>query len=166
MSKMMNPNTTIWWIPFAGVADIDNITTAEINAGINLSAAIATGFTLAAADSDTDDSKSIVDEANVQTRTFGNYEGTLPFFRSDKVNVTAVYDTAYNTFKAGRIEGYLVSRYGKKATQPAAVGDTVSVFHFINDLGRTLEDDGGAPIKYEVPFRPQGNFRVNQDLAA
>lgn len=164
MSKMMNPNTTIWWVPVAGIADIENITPAELTAGINLSPAIATGFTLAATDSDTDDSKTIVDEANVQTRTFGNYEGTLPFFRSDLTKVTEAFDTAHDLFSAGRVEGYLVSRYGKKYNVAPATGDTVSAFHFISDYGRTNEGDGGAPIQFEVPFLPQGNMSVNQTL--
>jgi hypothetical protein len=166
MTKMMSPNTTIWWVPLAGITDVEAVTAAQINAGVNLSAAVATGFTLGATDSDTDDSKTIVDEANVETRTFGNYEGNLSFFRSDKVNVTAVFDTAYALFKEGRVEGYLVSRHGKKATATAAAGDTISIYHFISDYGKTVEGDGGAPIQYEVPFLPQGNFDVNQELAA
>lgn len=165
MPKMMSPNTTIWWVPKAGIADINAVKTAELTAGVNLSAAIATGYTLAATDSDTDDSKTIVDEANVQTRTFGNYEGTLPFFRSDKTNVTAIFNTAYDLFKPGRVEGYLVSRHGKKAATAAAVGDEISIFHFISDYGKTVEGDGGAPIQYEVPFLPQGNMSVNQKIA-
>jgi len=164
MPKMMSPNTTIWWIPKAGIANIAAPTILEINAGVNLSAAIATGFTLAATDSDTDDSKTIVDEANVQTRTFGNYEGTLPFFRSDKTAVTAIFNTAYDLFKVGRVEGYLVSRHGKKATAAAAAGDEISVYHFISDYGKTVEGDGGAPIQFEVPFLPQGNMTVNFKL--
>ena len=82
MAKMMSPNTTIWWIPLAGIADYTQPKVAEITAGINISAAIVTGYTLAATDSDTDDSKTIVDEGNVQTPTFGNYEASLSFYRS------------------------------------------------------------------------------------
>ena len=48
MAKMMSPNTTIWWIPLAGIADYTQPKVAEITAGINISAAIVTGYTLAA----------------------------------------------------------------------------------------------------------------------
>lgn len=164
--KMMSPNTTIWWIPLAGLVDPAEPTVAEINLGINLSAAIVTGYTLGATDSETDDSKTIVDEGNVTTYTFDNYEGSLSFFRSDLVAVTPVFNTAYELFKVPRAEGYLVQRLGKKATAPIAVGDEVSVFRFIADSPTDDEGDGGAPIQFTVPFLPQGNMHLNVEVTA
>lgn len=164
MAKMMSPNTTIWWVPLAGIANPASPTVAEINAGTNISCAIVTGYTLGATDSDTDDSKSICDDANVLTPTFDNYEANLSFFRSDLVAVTAVYDTAFNLFKVDRVEGYLVSRHGKVSTALAATGDIVSVFRVISDAPQDVEGDGGAPIQFTVPFLPQGVVTINKTL--
>ena len=82
MAKMMNPNTTIWWVPEGGFEDPANPTAAEINAGENISCAIVTGFTLNPTDSDTDDTRSICDEGNVANPTWDNYEANLTFFRT------------------------------------------------------------------------------------
>lgn len=164
MAKMMSPNTTIWWIPLGGVVNPAAPTVAEINAGTNISCAIVTGFTLGATDSDTDDSKSICDDANVVTPTFDNYEANLSFFRSDLVAVTAVYDTAFNLFKVDRVEGYLVVRHGKVSTAVAATGDIVSLYRVISDSPSDVEGDGGAPIQFTVPFLPQGVMTLNKTL--
>ena len=164
MAKMMSPNTTIWWIPLNGVANYLTPTVAEINAGVNLSAAIVTGFTLAATDSDTDDSKTIVDEGNVATPTFGNYEANLSFFRDATGDAATVFTTAVALFTAGRVEGWLVSRHGKKANTIAATTDIVSIFRVMSDFYHDVEGDGGAPIQVEVPFRPQGQMKLNITL--
>lgn len=164
MAKMMSPNTTIWWVPLAGIANPMAPTTAEINAGTNISCAIVTGYTLNATASDTDDSKSICDDSNVQTPTFDNYEANLTFFRSDLVATTAVYQTAFNLFKTARVEGYLVSRQGKKSDQVAAVNDLVSVYRVISDSPTDVEGDGGSAIQFGVPFLPQGVMNLNYKL--
>lgn len=164
MPKMMSPNTTIWWVPLAGIANPAAPTIAEINAGTNLSAAVVTGFTIGATDQDTDDSKSIIDDANVQTPTFDNYEANVTFFRSDLVAVTAAYNTAFNLFKVDRVEGYLVVRHGKVYSAVAATGDVVSLYRVISDAPQDIEGDGGAPVQFTVPFLPQGVMTLNKTL--
>lgn len=163
MAKMMSPNTTIWWVPLAGIVNPMAPTVAEINAGTNISCAIVTGYTLGATASDTDDSKSICDDANVQTPTFDNYEANLTFFRSDLVAATAIYTTAFNLFKVPRVEGYLVSRQGKKSDQVAAAGDYVSVFRVISDSPADVDAEGAA-VQFTVPFLPQGVLNLNFKL--
>lgn len=164
MAKMMSPNTTIWWVPLAGIANYLAPTAAEITAGINISAAIVTGYTLAATDSDTDDSKTIVDEGNVQTPTFGNYEASLSFFRDAEGDASTVFTTANDLFSAGRVEGWLVSRQGFKSTVAAAATQLVSVFRVMSDYHQTVEGDGGSPIQTTVPFKPQGQMALNVPL--
>lgn len=164
MAKMMSPNTTIWWLPANGIANFNAPTVAEITAGINLSAAIVTGYTLAATDSDTDDSKTIVDEGNVQTPTFGNYEASLSFYRDAIGDASSVFTTANDLFTAGRVEGWLVSRHGYKATVAPATGHLVSVFGVISDYHQVVEGDGGAPIQTTVPFKPTGSMKLNVPL--
>lgn len=164
MAKMMSPNTTIWWVPLAGIANYLAPTVAEITAGVNISAAIVTGYTLAATDSDTDDSKTIVDEGNVQTPTFGNYEASLSFFRDGIGDAATVFTTANALFDAGRVEGWLVSRQGFKSTVAPAATQLVSVFRVMSDYHQTVEGDGGSPIQTTVPFKPQGQMALNVPL--
>jgi hypothetical protein len=164
MAKMMSPNTTIWWLPSNGIANFAAPTVAEITAGINLSAAIVTGYTLAATDSDTDDSKTIVDEGNVSTPTFGNYEASLSFFRDAIGDASSVFTTANDLFTAGRVEGWLVSRQGYKATVAPATTQLVSVFGVVSDYHQVVEGDGGSPIQTTVPFKANGKMKLNVPL--
>lgn len=166
MAKMMSPNTTIWWVPLAGITNHLAPTVAQVTAGTNISAAIVTGYTLGATDSDTDDSKTIVDEGNVTTPTFGNYEANISFFRDGIGDTATIFTTAYNLFKSGRVEGWLVSRHGFKNTVAPAAAQLVSVFRVISDFGQDIEGDGGAPIQFTVPFRPQGQMAINVPIAA
>jgi len=161
MAKMMSPNTTIWWIPVAGVVNYLAPKVAEVTAGINISGAIVSGYTLAATDSDKDSSKSIIDEGNVDTPTFGNYQAKLSFFRDGIGDTATVYTTAYNLFVAGQVEGWLVSRQGYKSTAAAASTQIVSLFRVISDFGQDVESGSGAPIEFTVPFLPQGQMAVN-----
>jgi hypothetical protein len=161
---MMSPNTTIWWVPLAGIANFEAPTVAQLTAGSNISAAIVTGFTLGATDSDTDDSKTIVDEGNVSTPTFGNYEASLSFFRDGIGDTATIFTTAVALFTAGRVEGWLVSRHGYKSTVAPAIGHLVSVYGVISDYYQDVEGDGGSPIQVTVPFRPTGKMKLNVAL--
>lgn len=166
MAKMMSPNTTIWWAPVNGIANKDAPKVAEITAAINISAAIVTGYTLGATDSSTDDSKTIVDEGNVQTPTFGNYEASLSFYRDAEGDAPSVFSTAFALFSDARVEGWLISRHGYKATAAPAAGQEVSVFKVISDYHQDVEGDGGAPIQVTIPFKPQGQMALNVPIAA
>lgn len=164
MAKMMSPNSTIWWVPLAGFANYLTPTVAEVNAGINISAGIVTGFTLGATDSDNDNSKTIVDEGNVSTPTFGNYEASLSFFRDATGDAATVFTTATALFTGGRVEGWLVSRHGYKANTTAATTQLVSIFGVISDFYQDVEGDGGSPIQITVPFKPTGKMVLNKAL--
>lgn len=166
MAKLMSPNTTIWWVPLAGIANYLAPKISEITAGVNLSAAIVTGYTLAATDSDTDDSKTIVDEGNVATPTFGNYEANISFFRDGIGDTPTVFTTAVALFTGGRVEGWLISRHGYKSTVAPLTTHLVSVFRVTSDFYQDVEGDGGAPIQVTVPFRPQGQMALNVNVAA
>ena len=167
--KMMAPNQTIWWVPLAGLTTPSAPKATEVNAGVNISAAVVTGYTLRATDSETDDSKSIADEGNVKTPTVGNYEASLRIFRdaigtgdnSAPVPAT-IYTTARNLWVNGRVQGWLVKRLGKKQNTPCAAGDVLSVFKVMNDLIRDIDSDQNAPILTEVEFLPQGEYHLNK----
>lgn len=158
-TKMLPPNVTVWWVPSTpGIADIDNPTAAEINAGTNISCAIVDPYTLGWTDRDTDDSASICDDSNVETPTRKNYEGDLTFFRdADLDDVVSVFNIAATLFKTPLQQGYLVQRIGKNPnTDPmAATGDEVSVFEFLSGDPNIIKDND-APIQMQVRFYAQG----------
>ena len=165
--KMMSPNTRIDWYPINGFADPENPTIEELNAGTNISCAIAQGYTLNFTASDTDDSKTICDEGNVQNRGFANYEASLPFFMDGIGDNPTVFATAYDLFSGNeRVEGYLVSRQGFKSTVPYAQGQNISIYHVMSDLARVVVGEGSAPIQFEVPFLPQGFGIANYEIPA
>lgn len=173
-TKLVSPNTTIWWVDATGTflptaPDASNLV-ADLGAGkaVNLSAAVATGYTLNATASDTDNSKTIVDEGNSQSRGNGNYTASIPFFReADPVtNTDSVFLAAYNLFKTKGANGTLVKRLGFKYTVAPAAGQLVSVYTVLADNPRDEESNAGGPIQFLVPFFPQGYMKVNVALVA
>jgi hypothetical protein len=166
MAKMMSPNTTIWWVP-------DNVnwnpaapSAALLTAARNISCAVVSGYTLNATDSDTDDSTSICDGANVELPTYYNYEANITFFRdADVAATTSDYAKAFGFFKDGRASGWLVRRLGYLSSVAAAATQTVSSYKVISDYPQDVVEDGG-PIEFTVPFLPQGAMDLNRALVA
>ena len=168
MGKMMPPNVRIDWVPLAGLTTPSAPKASEINLGTNVSGAIEAGYRLSATDSDVDNSKTIIDEGNVDTPTIGNYEAMITLFQDEigaGTNASpenpTIFTTAFNLWKAGRVEGWLIKRLGKKSSVAHAAGDVVSVYRVINDIIREKDADKGAPTKVEIEFGPQGSFWQN-----
>jgi hypothetical protein len=166
--KMVNPNTRIDWIPVAGLTTPSAPKATELNLGTRISGALETGYTLKFSDSETDASKTVEDEGNVETPTLKNYEAKLTFFLDEVGTGTqdvpvplTVFTTATDLFKVPYVEGWLVSRYGRKATVPYAATHVVSVFRVKNDYSRVLEGEPGNPTRVEVEFFPQGEAYPN-----
>ena len=167
MQKMLNPNTTIWVIPESGIVDPEKPTVAEITAGENISCAITRGYTLNPTDSDTDDTASICDSGNVQTRLLDNYEGELTFFKdADSTDATSIYNIAFELFEQPDARVWIVRRLGKKNTAPIAVGDKVELFLFSNDRTRSVDGGDSGPIQFTVPLLPQGNYSGYVEVVA
>lgn len=175
MPKMMPPSTSIWWVPASGVTDPDvDLFKPSLYTGsgtaVDLTCAVVTGYTLNPTDSDTDDTRSICDEGNVQTPTVQNFEASMTFFREkmdSEASGDSVYDKAFNLFKTGIqdgsfIDGYLVERIGYRKDVPVAAGHVLSAYHVIADNPRNEIGDGSTPIQFTVPFLPQGWFRINK----
>jgi hypothetical protein len=155
--KLLSPNTTLWAIPLAGVADPAGVgpTVAEINAGTNFSCAVVTGYTLGPTDPDTDDSTSICDNGNVVTQTYDNYEMAITMFRDDTLaDAVSVYNIAYALFKQPA-EFIFVRRIGKQSTLPAVATDIVDWFGFDVDYFKDL-DDRKAPMQFSIKGIPDG----------
>lgn len=167
--KMMAPNETIWWVPITGLTpafnpDAPTVAALSNVASANISCAVVTGYTLNATASDTDDSSSICDNANVQTPTFYNYEASLTLFREGDVLETASPAAkAFTLFRYPDAEGYLVRRVGYPNSTPPAAGHVVSSFYVSSDVPQDVVADGG-PIQMTVPFLPQGKMSLNKAL--
>lgn len=167
MPKMMSPKTTIWWVTDA-TYDPDNPQAALLTDARNVSCAIETGYSLGPTDSDTDDSSTICDTANVSTAVAYNYEGSLTFFREgDPADTTSAFARAFSFFKNGTqnglVEGYLVRRVGYVNTVAAAAGQEVESFKFIPDNPVDVVEDK-APIRFTVPFKQQGKMSLFEAL--
>lgn len=162
-----NGKITVWWVPAAGIADYRSPTPAEINAGKNLSAAIAwDGFELGASDSNDIDDRSLVDAGNAVTRGFEQFAATIPFFRSATPgDLTSDYTIAFELFKVPRVEGYLIWRVLQSPNDPAntaslaKAGEWISIGKFI---GNYMADDteGEDSVKFTVGFLPQGQVKI------
>lgn len=160
-TKMLNPNTTLWVVPAANVVNPLAPTANELNnsPALNISCAVTRGYTLNPTDSDTDDTASICDTGNVETRLFDNYEGELTMFREGNLaDAASVYATAFAYFRDPDKQFYIYRRLGKKSTLAAADGDLVEGFLFTNDRMRSVDGGDSGPIQFTVPLLAQGSY--------
>lgn len=156
-----NGNVTVWVVPAAGIANFKAPTPAEINAGLDITDAIAwesTTFPSATESEDIDD-RSLRDKGNASTRGAAAFEADLNlFYPKVKGDVTSDYGKAYNFFKRPGVPVYLVTRVLQAPTgehKDAKKGEWVSVYRFITD-GWTDDFEGDDSIKYAVGFLTQG----------
>lgn len=159
-----NGNITVTWVPAAGIADYRSPTPTELNAGIDLTDAIAwDGYELGASDSNDVDDRSLRDLGNAVTRGFQQFAATIPFFRdSNPLDTTSDYTKAFQLFREPRVYGYLVTRVLQvpaSIATPYAAGQWISVFKFVGDY---VADDteGEDSYKFTVGFLPQGDVKV------
>lgn len=161
-TKVFSPGlVTYWWVGAGGIANINAPTPAEINAGINLSAAVAEDGTNVGATESTDiDDRSIVDAGNAVEPGFGQFEAALNLFRPKSLaDVNDPYVKAYNAFKTQRVAGFIVKRVNAPYSGVAVAGDEVSVFKVLSAY--TANDASGEDsVKFLVQFLPQGAMSV------
>lgn len=162
--KMLPPNIRVDWIPLttgeegtSSIANVDAPTVEELNAGENITCAITSSdYTLGWTDRDTDDSKSLCDDSNVENPVYKNYEADLTFFRDANLdNNESVYNLAYDLFKTPLQQGYLVERVGRPNDEPYVDGDEVSIFQVLSGDPRTMHEDG-VPVRMQLRFYMQG----------
>lgn len=170
MAKMLNPNETIWWVP----ADTpgfnpDAPSAAALTEARNISCAIVTGYTLNPTDSDTDDSTTICDSANVDNPTSYNYEANITFEREAEgagYDPTSPRARAFEFFKQPDADGFLVRRLGMRNTVAPAAGQEVSVFKVSSDFPQDVVPEDNGAIQMTVPFLPQGKLALDVALVA
>ncbi len=172
MAKMLAPTTAIWWVAsdatFNRLVPTASALAADITSGkaVRISPAIVTGSTLNPTDSDTDESSSIEDSATGQNRGNANYEASLTLFREDDpvTNTTSIFEKAWLLFRLKGATGTLVRRIGYLPTVAPAAGQEVDMFGVVSDNPRIIEEDGGGPVKVEVPFGKTGFMNINEPL--
>lgn len=177
--KMMAPTTTLWWVDETALTTPNAPKVADLTAalasavpgsmGLNLSAAVAAGYTLNPQASDTTSAPTIVDRGGAETRGAANYEGLIPFYMEadPTTNADSVYLAAYDMFKAKGRSGYVMRRLGKLYTEAAAVGDIVDVFKFTTALPRIQDpDNNSGAYQFQVPMLKQGFVKTNVAMVA
>lgn len=164
-----NGNVTVWWVPAAGLADYRAPTAEEINAGVDLTDAIAWDtFDLAAAESNDVEDRSLRDVGNATTRGFQQFAASFSMFRDlNPTDTTSPYVQAFETFRTPRQHGYLITRVLQAPSgepSPAEPGQWISVFRFMSDaVGDDTE--GEDSVKLTVEFLPQGQISVYTKVA-
>lgn len=156
-----NGYINIWVVPENGIANPAAPTPAEINAGVNISEAVAwDGTTVPTMSESSDmDDRSILDAGNARSRGLSEYEGSLQLFTPKNLKDTAsTFGKTFQLFKIPEGKYWIVVRVLQNAhrkADPAAAGQYVSVFKVIastyaNDV------DGEDSYKYNVELLPQG----------
>ncbi len=159
-----NGRLSVWWVPADGLADYNAPTAAEINAGVDLTGAIAwDSYEIAASESNDVEDRGLLDAGNAVTRGFEQFAANFNLFRdADQSDTTSPYNIAFETFRTPRQYGYLITRVLQKTagtSPPAAAGEWVSVYKFVSDaVGDDTE--GEDSYKMTLGFMPQGQVRV------
>jgi hypothetical protein len=138
----LNGGSNGWWAWGTGSASaslVHNITCALNEDG--------TEFTLG--DSDTDDSLTFCESANVTTPTFYNPTVVYEAFRDADKAGTGEFNEAYNMLAYPDASYIAILRVGKKSTDAFAVGDIVKMVAVKTDYGTDVAASGE-------------NIRINQ----
>lgn len=93
------------------------------------------GTTFTLGDSDTDDSITFCDKANVSTPTFYNPEVVMEAFRDADVTATGVFNEAFDLLAHPDIEYYAILRVGERSDTQFAVGHRIKMVGVRTDYG-------------------------------
>jgi hypothetical protein len=168
-SKLLRGNAKIPVVDYGAFADPTHPTSAELNSAtlsFDISCAVLDDYTLNLTDSDTDDTLTVCDIGNVQSRTFTNYEGELTGLRdADITNSASVYNTFYHLFQAPDIKYWVVKRIGPSQATTYAAGQVISMYGFTTDYPTNNADDGSM-LSMTANLKPTGDVNVNYTLVA
>lgn len=166
--RLAPANVTIWAAYPEAFADLASPTVAEMNNTdmvFNISCAIADDYTLNPTDSDTDDSRTICDEGDVQNLTFENFEAMLNSFRDADLAAPGVFNKFFELFKAKGCPYVLIKRLGKNHSEPAVLDDVLSFFRVETDHPSDEVDDT-TNIMFGARFIPKGEINNLYKLVA
>jgi hypothetical protein len=167
-TKMLRPNVGIYVAAADAFADWKAPTLTEITDAtkvFDISPAVTDDYTLNMTDSEADTSLSIIDNADVQTPTYTNYEASLDLFRDANLTATSVYNKALELFDAADVKYYLIKRVGKTHDAAFAAGDEVSIYGVRTDFPVDILGDGEM-VRLGARFLTTGEVKVNCAVAA
>jgi hypothetical protein len=148
------------------------MTTAPTSAQLNgvyshdISCAVLDDYTLNTTGSDTDDTLTVCDVGNVQSRTFTNYEGELTGLKdADLTDSASVYNLFFRLFLAPDNKYWIVKRIGVPQATAYAAGDVVSIYSFTTDYPTNNADDGSM-LSMTANLKPAGELNTNYTLGA
>lgn len=162
-TKMLRPNVGIYVAASNAFANWAAPTLTEITDAtkvFNISPAVTDDYTLNMTDSESDSSLAIVDNADVQTPTYYNYEASLDGFRDENLTATSVYNKFRDLFSTPDVKYYLIKRVGKAHDAAFAAGDEISVYGVKTDYPVDLVGDGEM-IRLGARFLTTGEVAVN-----
>lgn len=167
-TKMLRPNVGIYVATSDAFADWSAPTLEELTDAtkvFNISPAVTDDYTLNQTESDTDNSLAIVDNADIQTPTYFNYEASLDCFRDENAAADSVYNKAYDLFKAADVEYFLIKRVGYAHDEAFAEGQEISVYGVRTDFPIDLVGDGEM-IRMGARFLVTGKVAINYSVPA
>lgn len=162
-TKMLRPNVGIYVAASDAFANWAAPTLTEITSAtkvFNISPAVTDDYTLNMTDSESDSSLAIVDNADVQTPTYYNYEASLDGFRDESLSATSVYNRFRDLFSTPDVKYYLIKRIGKAHDAAFAAGDLISIYGVKTDFPVDLVGDGEM-IRLGARFLTTGEVAVN-----
>lgn len=180
MPKMLPPNTALFWVSREHAATEAEVLKKDLYTGpsakaVNISCAVATGYTLSPTDSETSSAQSICDSAASNVPVRDNFEASIEIFRehidpSTGQAANTVYEQVYRLFKVGgvrgKVEGWLIERIGYPNDFEVKEGQEVNGYRVYADNPRTILGEGADPIKMGITFLPQGAMFTNQKITA
>jgi hypothetical protein len=167
-TKMLRPNVGIYVAAADAFADWKAPTLAEITSAtkvFNISQAVTDDYTLNQTESQSDNSLSIVDNADVTTPTYYNYEASLDGFRDENLSATSVYNKFRDLFKTPDVKYYLIKRVGLAHTAAFAASQEISIFGVKTDFPTEIVGDGEM-IRLGARFLTTGEVAINVAVAA
>jgi len=167
-TKMLRPNVGIYVATADAFADWTAPTLTEITDAtkvFNISPAVTDDYTLNQTESDSDDSLAIVDNADVQTPTYFNYEASLDIFRDESASADSVYNKAYALFGTVDTKYFLIKRVGKVHSAAFEAGDEISIYGVKTDFPIDIVGDGEM-IRVGARFLVTGQVNINTAVAA
>lgn len=167
-NKLLRGNVKISVVEYEGIADPTAPTSAELNGefSYDISCAVLDDYTLNQTDSDTDDTLTVCDVGNVETRTFSNYEGELTGLRdADLSDTGSVYNLFFRLFLAPDNKYWIVKRIGQPQATAYAAGQVVSLYAFTTDYPTNNAEDGSM-LSMTANLKPAGEIHTNYTLGA
>ena len=162
-NKMLRPNVGIYVATADAFSNWAAPTLTEITDEtkvFNISPAVTDDYTLNMTDSESDNSLSIIDNADVQTPTYHNYEASLDGFRDLNLTATSVYNKFRDLFDEPDVKYYLIKRVGKTHDAAFEAGDEISIYGVKTDYPVELIGDNEM-VRMGARFLTTGEVKVN-----